>query len=107
TFTGMVVFIVFGVGAIFTALYPNVLPSTINEAYNLTVTTASSSDYTLTVMAIVTAIFFPLVLAYSVWSYWVFRQRLGEQHIPESVLLTPVRYRISPLQKLNAALSSG
>src|SRR5699024_6091445 len=70
TFTGMVVFIVFGVGAIFTALFPNVLPSTINEAYNLTVATASSSDYTLTIMAIVTAIFFPMVLAYSLCRYW-------------------------------------
>lgn len=90
TFTGMVIFIVFGVGAIFVSLYPNVLPSTINEAYNLTVTSASSSDYTLGIMAIVTAIFLPLVLAYSVWSYWTFRQRLGEQHIPESAVVTPV-----------------
>lgn len=90
TFTGMVIFIVFGVGAIFTALFPNVLPSTVNEAYNLTITTASSSDYTLSIMAIVTAIFLPLVLAYSAWSYWMFRQRLGEQHIPESTVVTPV-----------------
>lgn len=90
TFTGMVIFIVFGVGAIFTALFPNVLPSTIDEAYNLTVDTASSSDYTLSIMAVVTAIFFPIVLAYSAWSYWMFRQRLGEQHIPESTVVTPV-----------------
>lgn len=90
TFTGMVLFVLFGVGAIFTSLYPNVLPSTIDEAHNLTVTTASSSDYTLTIMAVVTAIFLPIVLAYSVWSYWTFRQRLGEQHIPESAVVTPV-----------------
>src|SRR5699024_7874826 len=90
TFTGMVIFIVFGVGAIFTALFPNVLPSTIDEAYNLTIATASSSDYTLSIMAVVTAIFFPIVLAYSAWSYWMFRQRLGEQHIPESTVVTPI-----------------
>lgn len=90
TFTGMVLFIALGVGSIFTSLYPNVLPSTIDEAYNLTVSTASSSDYTLTIMAVVTAVFLPLVLAYSAWSYWTFRQRLGEQHIPESAVVTPV-----------------
>src|SRR5699024_8264165 len=90
TFTGLALFVAFGVGAIFTSLYPNVLLSTIDEAYNLTVTTASSSDYTLTIMAIVTAIFLPIVLAYSIWSYWTFRQRLGEQHIPEAAVVTPV-----------------
>lgn len=90
TFTGMVLFIALGVGSIFTSLYPNVLPSTIDEAYNLTVSTASSSDYTLTIMAVVTAVFLPLVLAYSAWSYWTFRQRLGKQHIPESAVVTPV-----------------
>lgn len=90
TFTGMVIFVALGVGAIFTSMYPNVLPSTIDEAYNLTVTSASSSDYTLTIMAIVTAIFLPIVLAYSVWSYWTFRKRLGEQHIPEAAVVTPV-----------------
>ena len=90
TFTGMVIFVALGMGAIFTSMYPNVLPSTIDQAYNLTVTSSSSSDYTLTIMAIVTAIFLPIVLAYSAWSYWTFRRRLGEQHIPESAVVTPV-----------------
>src|SRR5699024_9099995 len=92
TFTGMVVFILFGVGSIFMALYPNVLPSTIDSAYNLTIESASSSAYTLTVMAVVTAIFLPIVLIYSVWSYRTFRHRIGEQHIPESAVVTPVCY---------------
>ena len=87
---GMVIFVALGVGAIFTSLFPNVLPSTLDEAYNLTVTTASSSDYTLSIMAVVTAIFFPLVLAYSAWSYWTFRRRLDDQQIPESAVVTPV-----------------
>lgn len=90
TFTGMVIFVALGMGAIFTSMYPNVLPSTIDAAYNLTVSSSSSSDYTLSIMAVVTAIFLPLVLAYSAWSYWMFRQRLGEQHIPESAVVTPV-----------------
>jgi cytochrome d ubiquinol oxidase subunit II len=86
----MALFVALGVGAIFTSMFPNVLPSTIDATYNLTVTTASSSEYTLSIMAIVTAIFLPLVLAYSAWSYWTFRRRLGEQHIPESTVVTPV-----------------
>ena len=90
TFIGMALFVALGVGAIFTSMFPNVLPSTIDATYNLTVTTASSSEYTLSIMAIVTAIFLPLVLAYSAWSYWTFRRRLGEQHIPESTVVTPV-----------------
>ena len=90
TFAGMVIFVALGIGAIFTSIYPNVLPSTIDEAFNLTITSASSSDYTLSIMAIVTAIFLPLVLAYSAWSYWTFRRRVGEQHIPESAVVTPV-----------------
>ena len=90
TFIGMAVFVALGGGAVFTSMFPNVLPSTLDAAYNLTVTTASSSDYTLSIMAIVTAIFLPIVLAYSAWSYWMFRQRLGEQHIPESTVVTPV-----------------
>jgi cytochrome d ubiquinol oxidase subunit II len=90
TFVGMVIFVALGVGAIFTSLFPNVLPSTLDAAYNLTVTTASSSDYTLSIMAVVTAIFFPLVLAYSAWSYWTFRRRLDDQHIPEAAVVTPV-----------------
>ncbi|AXR73672.1 MULTISPECIES: cytochrome d ubiquinol oxidase subunit II [Auritidibacter] len=89
-FFGMTVFVAAGVAAIFWALYPNVLPSTLNDAWNLTVNNASSSDYTLTVMAVVAAIFVPIVLAYSSWSYWVFRKRIAETHIPESKVVTPV-----------------
>src|SRR5699024_8268151 len=90
TFSGTVIFILFGVGSIFMALYPNVLPSTIDSAYNLTIESASSSAYTLTIMAVVTAIFLPIVLISGVWSYRTFRHRIGEQHIPEAAVVTPV-----------------
>ena len=62
---------------VFGALYPNVLPSTLNPAYNLTVHNASSSAYTLKVMSIVALIFVPIVLAYQAWTYYIFRQRVG------------------------------
>jgi len=68
--------IVFVVASIFLGLFPNVMVSSINEAYNLTVTSASSSPYTLKVMTIVALTMVPIVLAYQAWSYWVFRKRV-------------------------------
>ena len=62
---------------VFGALYPNVLPSTLNPAYSLTVHNASSSPYTLKVMSIVALIFVPIVLVYQAWTYYIFRQRIG------------------------------
>ena len=35
-------------------------------------------------MSIVAAFGVPLVLAYQAWSYWVFRKRLREEHIPDT-----------------------
>ena len=86
----MSLFLLCGVAALFTAVYPTVLPSTVDPAYDLTVHNASSQTYTLGVMAVVTAVFIPLVLAYSCWSYWVFRRRISVQHIPESHPVTPL-----------------
>ena len=64
-------------GALFTALYPNVLPSTISAAYTLTTGNAASTAKTLAVMTVVACIFLPFVLGYQAWTYWVFRKRLG------------------------------
>ncbi len=61
---------------VFCALWPNVLPSTSNAAWSLTVHNASSSHYTLAVMTVVALIFTPIVLAYQAWTYWVFRARV-------------------------------
>jgi len=81
-FALMVVTIIGAVGALFAALYPNVLPSTTNAAYGLTIQNASSSQYTLTVMTWVAGIMMPLVLAYQAWTYWVFRKRVSRKNIP-------------------------
>jgi len=64
------------VAALFTALYPDVLPSTISAALSLTTANAASTAKSLMVMTVVAAIFLPLVLAYQAWTYWVFRRRL-------------------------------
>jgi cytochrome d ubiquinol oxidase subunit II len=87
-FLGYSVFLAFGAASIFAAVYPVVLPSTIDPAYNLTISNASSGDYTLMVMSIVTAFGLPLVLAYQVWTYWVFRKRISGDSIPEAHTIT-------------------
>ena len=82
-FSGFAVFVGFGVLAIFLALYPNVLPSTLDEAYNLTIANASSSEYTLQVMSWVGLFGIPILLVYQSWTYWVFRKRLRVESIPD------------------------
>jgi len=64
------------VGSLFVNLYPNVMVSSTNPAYNLTVESTASSSYALTVMTVVAIIFFPLVLLYQGWTYYVFRGRI-------------------------------
>ena len=64
------------VGSLFFELFPRVMVSSTNSAYNLTVANSASPSYTLKVMTVVAVIFFPLVLLYQGWSLWTFRKRL-------------------------------
>ena len=68
--------IVAGGTTMFMILYPRVMISTLNPDWSLTIYTASSSPYTLTVMSIVALVLVPFVLAYTAWSFWVFRKRV-------------------------------
>ncbi len=61
----------------FGGLFPDVLPAHNAAANSLTVMNASSSAPTLTVMLIAVCVFMPIVLAYQIWAYWVFRARRG------------------------------
>ncbi|MFC5801243.1 cytochrome d ubiquinol oxidase subunit II [Streptomyces formicae] len=71
------------VAMLFLTLFPNVMPSSLNEQWSLTVTNASSSPYTLKIMTWCAAIATPVVLLYQGWTYWVFRKRIGTQHIAD------------------------
>ena len=93
SFIGMGVFLVTGAASIFAAVFPVVLPSTIDHAFDLTVSNASSSEYTLGVMTIVACFGVPLVLAYQGWTYWVFRKRVTVNHIPDA---RPVQPAVTP-----------
>lgn len=69
------------VATLFYALYPRVMPSSISSEFDLTITNASSTPYTLKVMTIVAVIMTPLVLIYQGWTYWVFRKRVSASQI--------------------------
>ncbi|WP_327354884.1 cytochrome d ubiquinol oxidase subunit II [Streptomyces sp. NBC_01304] len=69
------------VAMLFLTLFPNVMPSSLNPDWNLTVTNASSSAYTLKIMTWCAGLATPVVLLYQAWTYWVFRKRIGTQHI--------------------------
>ncbi|MFH8344944.1 cytochrome d ubiquinol oxidase subunit II [Streptomyces sp. NPDC018045] len=76
--------IVAAVAMLFLTLFPNVMPSSLNESWNLTVSNASSSAYTLKIMTWGAGIATPIVLLYQGWTYWVFRKRIGTQHIADA-----------------------
>ncbi len=63
--------------SVFGSLYPNVMVSSTKAGYNLTINNTASGSYTLKAITVVVAVFFPVVLVYQVWTYRVFRQRLG------------------------------
>ncbi|MDY1005961.1 cytochrome d ubiquinol oxidase subunit II [Curtobacterium sp. CFBP9011] len=83
-FTLMAVTIAAVVLAMFTAVFPDVMPATNDPANSLTVANASSGTYTLTVMSWVALVCIPLVLAYQAWTYWVFRKRVSRATVAQA-----------------------
>ncbi|MGQ4600221.1 cytochrome d ubiquinol oxidase subunit II [Nocardia sp. R6R-6] len=84
-FTGSTVTVAAATALLFGSLFPNVLPSTIDAAFDLTIHNASSTPYTLRVMTWATVLITPVVLVYQGWTYWVFRKRITVEQIPASV----------------------
>jgi cytochrome d ubiquinol oxidase subunit II len=70
---------------LFLTLFPDVMPSSLDPAWSLTVANASATPYTLRIMTWCAGLATPLVLLYQGWTYWVFRKRIGTQHIAEAV----------------------
>lgn len=84
-FTGTFLTIVFAVAGIFAAMFPDVMPSSIDPAYSLTAANAAASEYTLKIITVVALIFVPVVLLYQSWTYWVFHKRISVRNIPDPV----------------------
>ncbi|NBC09756.1 MAG: cytochrome d ubiquinol oxidase subunit II [Bacteroidetes bacterium] len=57
-------------------LYPVMLLSTVDEAYNITIYNAASSEKSLGIMLTIAAIGTPLVLAYTAFVFWTFRGKV-------------------------------
>lgn len=83
------------VATLFYALYPRVMPSSLGSKFDLTISNASATENTLTVMSWVAVVMTPLVLIYQGWTYWVFRKRVSASQIsnPEMGMLDTVHHR--------------
>ena len=73
---------------LFGSLYPNLLPSTLNPDWSVTIYNGSSTPYTLKIMTWASLTLLPLVMVYQGWTYWVFRRRITADAIPASVGLS-------------------
>ena len=62
-------------------MFPFILPSSIDPRSSLTVWDSSSSHLTLFIMLVVTAIFMPLILAYTAWVYKVLWGKVTEDDV--------------------------
>ena len=82
---------------LFLNLYPRLLVSSIDPAFDITVANARASDLTLTIMTWAVVVFLPVVLAYQAWSYWVFRHRVSRDSVeaPSDTPLQVVDRRIA------------
>ena len=89
-FAGIAMAVVF----IWFAIFPDAMKSSIDGRYSLTLSQAAATAPTQTIMTIAAAVFVPIVLAYTVWSYRVFARRLAVDQIPDApVGLDPKRIR--------------
>ncbi len=62
-------------------LYPNLIPSTIDPRFSMTVTNSSSSPLTLKIMLGVALTFVPIVIAYQVWMHFLFKDKLDDEEV--------------------------
>ena len=62
-------------------MFPFILPSSLDPRSSLTVWDSSSSHQTLFIMLVVTAIFMPLILAYTAWVYKVLWGKVTEADV--------------------------
>ena len=88
------------IAAIFVGLYPDVMVSSTNAAFSLTVHNTASGAYALKAMTVVVIIFLPFVLTYQAWTYYIFRRRVSRKEFQ------PSPPRGTPLGALRPPLAS-
>jgi cytochrome bd ubiquinol oxidase subunit II len=62
-------------------LYPNLLPSSLNPAYSMTIYNSSSSQLTLKIMLGVALTFVPIIIGYQAWVYNFFKGKIREEDL--------------------------
>ncbi|MFI4970241.1 MAG: cytochrome d ubiquinol oxidase subunit II [Lysobacterales bacterium] len=72
------------IGSAGLALFPFLLPSSLDPRSSLTIWDASSSKGTLGLMLLVTAVLMPIVIGYTSWVYSVLRGRISLEHVRRS-----------------------
>ncbi len=80
-FTGTSATIGLTVVGYFLMLFPNAINGR-GSSPGLTLEAAASSPMTLTIMTWAAVVFTPIMIGYTVWTYWVFRRRLAVEHMP-------------------------
>lgn len=88
-FTFSAIGIAGAVAWVFSSMAPYVMKSSIDEAYSLTIAWASSTHPTLVIMTVVAVVLVPIVLAYTIWSYWVFRSRVSVNTVDSDAGILP------------------
>jgi cytochrome bd ubiquinol oxidase subunit II len=64
-----------------TGLYPNLLPSSLDAAFSLTVANSASSPLTLKIMLGVALIMVPIVVIYQAWAYSIFKDKVKAEDV--------------------------
>jgi cytochrome d ubiquinol oxidase subunit II len=62
-------------------MFPSLLPSSIDPAFNVTVMNAASSELTLKIMLGVAGVCLPIVIAYQLWVYMTFSYRITSKEL--------------------------
>ena len=66
------------------SMFPFIIPSSSNPSQSLIVWDSSSSKTTLEIMLVATAIFLPIILAYTSWVFWVLRGKVSEKDVEDN-----------------------
>jgi len=69
------------IGSVGVSMFPIILPSSVNPSASLMVWDSSSSHLTLFIMLVCTAIFMPIILAYTSWVFSVLRGKVDPDAI--------------------------
>jgi cytochrome d ubiquinol oxidase subunit II len=64
----------------FVGMFPNMLPSRINDEFSVTLFEARGSELNLKIMFIVAAITVPIIIGYQLWSYTIFKQKITKDN---------------------------